>query len=241
MTTQDRILSYLAAAQPEHFAAGAEWYERANAQAVALSEAFEVTLPQAAGVIAVLSPQCHWADNVAAATAVISTWRNGGTPADAIVGLTCYPENVSKAFRLLSDPTFGIDGHGICDGRTAGKRGRLVQCLPYRSGCQCPVHGAKVAAFYWAILGRPDGAVDVWATRAADIAFDELHDLPSDDPRRAGDPRGRHAEITAAYAAAGEHFRVPGHVAQATVWVVIRDHYLRSDGRRNGQRADLPF
>lgn len=236
------ITTYLEAAGPDEIRRGGSWYRDARAVAESLAEIHGVSVETAAGVLAVISPQMHWVDNVAGARAIMETYAAGGGPYD-VRGITAYPENIGKAWRILSDPAFGRPAT-VCDGTCIGKRGGRVICQPARSGCMAPVHGPKVAAFYHAILGRPDGAVDVWATRAAMIAHGDLEHLAGDDPRRDGDPNAggrKHGEISAAYAAAGAAYGLAGHEAQAVVWVTIRESYIRADGRRNGRREDLPF
>jgi len=242
MTYHENITSWLEAAGPDEIERGRSWYAIARGTAEKLAEDFGLSLEQSAGVIAALSPQMHWNDNVRGARICMETYAAGGSPVDT-VGVTAYHENIVKAWRIMADPAFGRRGT-ICDGLRPGKRVHRVKCNGASHRCKAPLHGPKVSAFYRAILGQPDGAVDVWATRAADIAYSEIDGLAPTDPRRAGDPNiggRRHADITAAYAAAGEAFGLAGHEAQAVVWVTIRDSWKRADGRQNGRREDIPF
>jgi len=80
------LADWLKLAGPDEIDAGKRWYREANAVAQAMAVKHGVTVETAAGVIAVLSPQCHWHDNVRAAESALATYRAGGTPSDAAAG-----------------------------------------------------------------------------------------------------------------------------------------------------------
>jgi len=74
----DNILAVYGEATDEDLAAGREWYNVAHTYAVGLShQYYGVTVEQAAGVIAALSPRLPWDRNMAYAERLI---RTGDTP-----------------------------------------------------------------------------------------------------------------------------------------------------------------
>lgn len=87
--TVENILSVYRAARPEQIAAGLQWYADAHTFALAISNGDIVT---GAGVIAALSPQTSWAQNMTLASrAFVEGFASGQTGA-----------NVSKANRILA-------------------------------------------------------------------------------------------------------------------------------------------
>jgi hypothetical protein len=54
---------------------GREWYTRAHEYALSLSERYNITLWQAAGVLAALSPGCNWERNKRDAEEVIAAYK----------------------------------------------------------------------------------------------------------------------------------------------------------------------
>jgi len=60
----DNVLTALANATPDECKEGLGWYPQANSHAVELAEAYGLTVSQGAGVIAALSPQTGWGENI---------------------------------------------------------------------------------------------------------------------------------------------------------------------------------
>lgn len=212
--------------------AGRDWYPMARAAAERLAGAHGTSVETAAAVIAVTSPRCAWPDNVSGADAIMRAHRAGETlPAPAgMLG-----PNVAKAGRILADADAGRQPQS-CDGRMASRRdpSRTVAC---DRRCGALVHGPKVAEFFRTILGALDGrTMDVWATRAADVAPADVDGLAPDSPRRAGIPGARMALLQAAYAAVAHEVGETPAALQAGIWIAIRGAWRRSDGRINGRR-----
>jgi len=81
---------------------GMAWYARANEIAVQLADRYEISLIQAAGVIAALSPRNKWERNVADAENLIRVWSIDPASADSVKVCTFGP-NKAKAIRILNE------------------------------------------------------------------------------------------------------------------------------------------
>ena len=226
----DTLLEWYSLASDAEREAGTAWYRdaRACAEYVARIGGHPVTV--GAAVLAVLSPQSHWADNKRAAITVALAHRDRAPMPESLAGV--YGTNIRKAWSILD-----AGAAEVCDGTRVRADGRAIRCSPKRHGCRAHVHGPKVAEFYRTILGDLDGRVlDVWAVRAATVRPREVPSLHAADARRRGLPGERWAELQTAYLDAAAVVEVePAHF-QATVWLVIRRAWLRADGRRNGKR-----
>jgi hypothetical protein len=77
---------------------GREWYMHAHEYARTLSERYGVTLWQAAGVLAALSPGCNWERNKAIAEELIAAYKRGNPL--PLVG-SYGRKNVRKCERIL--------------------------------------------------------------------------------------------------------------------------------------------
>lgn len=60
-----RLLALWGDATADELAAGLDWYHRARARCRVIARTAGITLRQAAGVVAALSPRCHWSVNLA--------------------------------------------------------------------------------------------------------------------------------------------------------------------------------
>jgi hypothetical protein len=108
---------------------GKEWYNRAHRLAVQFIHAYQpLTLGQAIGVIAALSPNNKWYRNCSDAEAMIKLWHQGCDPRHAKV--CTYSANKDKAARILESTD--------------------VEAIESILG------GRKVTAFYRSILGHRD-------------------------------------------------------------------------------------
>lgn len=63
-TMVDRIEQCLATATPEEWEAGRRWYGEARAIADVVASGLELPVTSGAGIVAALSPQCSWEENV---------------------------------------------------------------------------------------------------------------------------------------------------------------------------------
>jgi len=102
------ILSVFYAASEVERRGGLVWYMEARSIAFGFSERYGVTLSQAAGLIALLSPQKHWGRNVEEAERVLDMYKRTGSAEDAAQtpGLFCRGVQREKIQRLLegADP-----------------------------------------------------------------------------------------------------------------------------------------
>jgi len=232
----DRIVAYYDAATPAQIAAGRNWYIEALEFASALAFEHGLDVRLTAGVLAVLSPNLSWTANKKAGSLLIALYSAGIRHVKPL-GCAGYDANFEKAWRiLLTRDSRSCTGTDV---RSMTGSGRKVKCNGKHCG-RCPIHGPKVAEFYRAIMGDTDcRTMDVWAIRASTIAMSRLANLRADDPRRDGLPKGRMAIMQSAYSDAAARRGESPSVMQAIVWLVIRTHWVRADGSRNGVEADF--
>jgi hypothetical protein len=95
------IMATYSRATEDDILAGKAWYAEAQALAVELAESGDMTLPQAAVMIAQLSPRLHWVRNAEAARSLVATGEASGV-------LRASVDRARKAM-VASDPwsTFG--------------------------------------------------------------------------------------------------------------------------------------
>jgi hypothetical protein len=72
-TLAANILVTLGRAKPEHYREGIDWYQHAHTLARVLAGLHGISIEQAAGVLAALSPQLSWPRNVAYAEQFLAT------------------------------------------------------------------------------------------------------------------------------------------------------------------------
>lgn len=101
----ERIMDVHALSTDEERAAGATWYEDARAHADRLARKHGVTLRQAVGIIAALSPGCSWDRNLVLAEHMLIT-ADCSHP---------YGDAISKARRILQgeDPNLVLGGRKV--------------------------------------------------------------------------------------------------------------------------------
>lgn len=123
------IAGMLQLASVSDIAEGKEWYDRAYRLAVQFIHAYDgLTLGQAIGVIAALSPNNKWHRNCQDAERMIKLWHNGQ---DSRLAKVCtYNNNKDKAAKILESP----DSEAI----------------------ESILGGRKVVAFYRSISGYKD-------------------------------------------------------------------------------------
>ena len=111
---------------------GKEWYARAHRFGVQLIAAYDITMGQAIGVIAALSPNNKWERNCADADRLINAYISDH---DLSLTKVCtYNTNKQKAIDILSLDTESLDDEAI------------VSIL----------NGKKITAFYRSIMGDPN-------------------------------------------------------------------------------------
>ena len=113
--------------------AGIEWYARALRFARMLVQAYDgLTLGQAVGVIAALSPNNKWTRNCVDAEAMIKAWHMGADPMG--VKVCTFNPNKAKAAAILALTADDLETDTIAE----------------------ILNGRKVVAFYRSIMGDPD-------------------------------------------------------------------------------------
>jgi hypothetical protein len=113
--------------------AGIEWYARALRFARMLVQAYDgLTLGQAVGVIAALSPNNKWTRNCVDAEAMIKAWHMGADPMG--VKVCTFNPNKAKAAAILALTADDLETDTIAE----------------------ILKGRKVVAFYRSIMGDPD-------------------------------------------------------------------------------------
>ena len=83
---------------------GINWYPNARQIARGLAERHDITLPQAIGVIAALSPRNRWERNVQDADSLITAFQAGGAEQAQLTKVCTFGANKAKAIRILQDP-----------------------------------------------------------------------------------------------------------------------------------------
>jgi hypothetical protein len=113
--------------------AGVDWYKRAHKLGVRLIHAYDgLTLGQAVGVIAALSPNNKWTRNCVDAEAMIKVWHAGADP--LTVKVCTFNKNKAKAAAILALTAEDLETDTIAE----------------------ILNGRKVVAFYRSIMGDPD-------------------------------------------------------------------------------------
>ena len=112
---------------------GLDWYKRAHNLGVRLIHAYDgLTLGQAVGVIAALSPNNKWTRNCTDAEAMIKAWHMGADPMG--VKVCTFNPNKAKAAAILALTADDLETDTIAE----------------------ILKGRKVVAFYRSIMGDPD-------------------------------------------------------------------------------------
>jgi hypothetical protein len=127
------IAGMLQLASQADILSGLDWYKRAHKLGVRLIHAYDgLTLGQAVGVIAALSPNNKWTRNCTDAEAMIKAWHMGADPMG--VKVCTFNPNKAKAAAILALTADDLETDIIAE----------------------ILNGRKVVAFYRSILGDPD-------------------------------------------------------------------------------------
>jgi hypothetical protein len=111
------IAGMLQLASQTDIQAGIEWYDRAHKLGVRFIHAYEgLSLGQAVGVIAALSPNNKWERNCIDAEAMIKAWHYGADP--NTVKVCTFNKNKAKAAAILTlDDPSSVNIAAILNGR----------------------------------------------------------------------------------------------------------------------------
>lgn len=103
---RDRLTRHFEVAPAEIHIEGAAWYGNAERVVAELAEAHGLSRPRVAGVIAALSPQVRWRENVESATRILE---------GKYTGVQGYPANVGKASAIAAggDPDLILGGDKV--------------------------------------------------------------------------------------------------------------------------------
>jgi hypothetical protein len=71
------ILDVYSLATPEQIQHGLEWYKFAHSEAVEMAKLSGLSVEQTSAIIAVISPQCSWTDNLTGAWCAVSDYASG--------------------------------------------------------------------------------------------------------------------------------------------------------------------
>ena len=99
----NNIIKVYNTATPEEKEYWGRWYLHASSVVQQTANRYDIDLPTAAGVFAVLSPGNKWWINARVADKLIFFWKNGAL--NALGNLNAYPRNVRMAIKILEDGT----------------------------------------------------------------------------------------------------------------------------------------
>jgi len=83
---------------------GLNWYKNADQVAISLADRYEISEPQAIGVLAALSPRNRWERNIQDGEQLIDTYIAGGPQEAALVKVCTFGANKKKAISILELP-----------------------------------------------------------------------------------------------------------------------------------------
>lgn len=187
-------------ASPTEVQEGKHWYRNAARIAEQLSDSYNISMAQAVGIIAALSPQNPWERNVRDAYNVCETFTIDGKDAALSVKCGTFGVNKRKAIAILESD---------------GLSNAIADILK----------GQKVVAFYRSILGDchavcVDGhAYSIWLGERVSTS-----DTPSITPKLYKQIADDYRESTAKINSILGTSYIPAQV-QAITWVVHRNLY----------------
>lgn len=175
---------------------GLTWYADANTIARGLADDYNLPVWVTAAVIAILSPGCHWTQNIEDASTICQAWRAGLTPEDCALGT--YNTQKYKAWHLLD--TY-----------------QTLDTLDARLAAIGKDTARKTRAFWQNILDSqvPVVTIDRWVSRAVTLAQDAIHPTGV-----------LYAQVQDAFCRVAAKLELAPCQVQAIVWLVIRDRGL---------------
>lgn len=188
------VLDVYASATSEQRSEGLAWYSAAHTFALGLAERYGLSLVQAAGIIAVLSPQVSWDRNMVAADEICRT-------GDAVAVLGA---SKAKALRILAgeDPA------------------EVMGCPACKRGARKHVCSGKKVRSFFACIVDPDNPFSVCVDRHAfDIANGRVGGAAL---RKVLDRVGMYEQVADTYRHAARAADVSPASMQAITWVAWR-------------------
>ena len=88
---------------------GLSWYPDASQIALNLADRYEISEPQAIGVLAALSPRNRWERNIEDASRLIAAYLAGGEEQALLTKVCTFTSNKKKAIRILQSKHAGHD------------------------------------------------------------------------------------------------------------------------------------
>lgn len=171
---------------------GITWYPDADQIAIALADRYEISEPQAIGVIAALSPRNRWERNVQDADAIIAAFVAGGPDQAMLTRVCTFTNNKAKAVRILQ----------------LSRAADLDAVLAILSG-------PKLREFASCIAGLPDVCIDGHAFCIWQGERTGLKDVPAIGVKL-------RREIKADYQAAADELGITPSACQAITWCAWR-------------------
>ena len=171
---------------------GVTWYPAADQIAISLADRYEISEPQAIGVIAALSPRNRWERNVQDADALIAAFRAGGPDQAMLTRVCTFTANKAKAVRVLQ----------------LSRAADLATVLDVLSG-------PKLREFASCIAGLPDVCIDGHAFCIWQGERTGLKDVPAIGVKL-------RRQIKADYVTAADELGVTPSACQAVTWVAWR-------------------
>jgi hypothetical protein len=170
---------------------GLLWYARANRRGQELSQRHDVTISQAIGVIAVLSPGCEWGKNLQYADELLAAWNSGRRGSELPMVGVYGNRNLDKAKLILAghDPMVVI-----------------------------PDSSKKVKAFYSCLL-QPNDSLSVVIDRHAKCAALNLRSEKKGSASQDVTVRsGEYDYLSRHYVKLADRFGVLPSQLQAVIW-----------------------
>ena len=172
---------------------GLLWYARANRRGQELSLRHDVTLSQAVGVIAVLSPGCEWGKNLQYSDELLAAWNSGRRGSELPMVGVYGNRNLDKAKLILA-------GHSP------------VEVIPDSS--------KKVKAFYSCLL-QPSDSLAVVIDRHAKCAALNLRSTKSGAASQDVTVRsGEYDYLSRHYVKLADRFGLLPSQFQAALWLI---------------------
>lgn len=101
------LLSVVSQATPEECDEGIDWYPAALRTCERWATEYGFSVDAVCGVVAALSPNTSWAENLRCAEMLLRSYRAGVTLADALVEVPHYADAVTKAYRIAAGEHYG--------------------------------------------------------------------------------------------------------------------------------------
>jgi hypothetical protein len=140
--TQSNILAVYIQSTTVERQQGKEWYDRAHNYACVISSRYNCEVEAVCGVIAALSPNTKWEQNLTAAEELVDAYTYG-TPLKTL-RLPCYKANVLKAWDILhgEPPLNVLGGNKVRNFYLCMMHDRTAVCIDGHA--YCVAHGIRL-------------------------------------------------------------------------------------------------